>query len=80
MKVLKATLVLLALLATTSCATVDQSIVSIADVMNERGWSSCFKWEAFLKAMDISGGKVEGVTVTGGAELEKCIELWKAQM
>ena len=44
-----------------------------AAVSNELEIESCAKWEVHLKAADVFGGRVEVLSVAGGATLPLCI-------
>ena len=78
--IIKASVGIMLMLVLTGCSAFRDTVSDFTKVMNERKIKTCAKWEAYLKARDIAGGKVEAVTVTGGADFEQCVEMWKGNI
>jgi len=72
-------LILTAGLLLSACASFNSSIAGLADTLNERQLKSCFKWQTYLRGMDIAGGQASGVSVTGGADMKACQGFLKGQ-
>ena len=67
-------------LAMSGCASFDNSIANLANTLDNRGVRSCFAWDAYIEGRGIAGGRVRGITVTGGADIELCEDFWIGQI